>query len=57
MIAGPSIVFTRKAVNDGTYIRNSSNVCKSIVGIDSSQLYSFSTCQDLPIMTVHEMGV
>ena len=45
---GPSIVFTRKAVVDETYIRNSSNVCKSIVGIDASQLYPFSMCQDMP---------
>ena len=30
MTGGPSIVFTRKAVVDETYIRNSSNVCKSI---------------------------
>ena len=38
MTVGPSIVFTRKAVVDETYIRNSSNVCKSIVGIDATQL-------------------
>ena len=42
MTGGPSIVFTRKAVVEETYIRNSSNVCKSIVGIDASQLYPFS---------------
>ena len=48
MTVGPSIVFTRKAVVDKTYIRNSSNVCKSIVGIDASQLYPFSMCQDMP---------
>ena len=48
MTGGPSIVFTRKAVVDETYIRNSSNVCKSLVEIDASQLYSFSMCQDMP---------
>ena len=48
MTGGPSIVFTRKAVVDENYIRNSSNVCKSIVGIDASQLYPFSMCQDMP---------
>ena len=42
MAGGPSIVFTRKSVVDETYIRNSSIVCKSIVGIDASQLYPFS---------------
>ena len=41
MTGGPSIVFTRKAVVDETFIRNYSNVCKSIVGIDASQLYPF----------------
>ena len=48
MTGGPSIVFTRKAVVDETFIRNSSNICKSIVGIDASQLYPFSMCQDMP---------
>ena len=48
MTSGPSIVFTRKAVVDETFIRSSSNACKSIVRIDASQLYPFSMCQDLP---------
>ena len=48
MTGGPSIVFTRKAVVDETFIRDSSNVCKSIVGIDASQLYPYSICQDMP---------
>ena len=47
MTGGSSIVFTRKAVVDETFIRSSSNACKSIVGIDASQLYPFSMC-DLP---------
>ena len=37
MTGSPSIVFTRKAVVDQTYIRNSSNICKTMVGIDASQ--------------------
>ena len=45
---GPSIVFTRKAVVDETFIRNSTNLCKSIVGIDASQLYPYSMCQPMP---------
>ena len=40
VVGGPSIVFTRKAVVDETFIRNSSNLCKLIVGIDASQLFS-----------------
>ena len=36
IVGGPSIVFTRKAVVDGTFIRKSTNLCKSIVGIDAS---------------------
>ena len=48
MVGGPSNVFTRKAVVDGTFIRKSSNLCKSIVGIDASQLYPYSMCQPMP---------
>ena len=48
MVGGPSIVFTRKAVVDGTFIRKSSNLCKSIVSIDVSQLYPYSMCQPVP---------
>ena len=48
MVGGPSIVFTRKAVVDETFIRNSGIFCKSIVGIDASQLYPFSMCQPMP---------
>ena len=48
MVGGPSIVFTRKVVVDETFIRESSNLCKSIVGIDASQLYPYSMCQPMP---------
>ena len=48
MVSGPSIVFTRKAVVNETFIRKSSNLCKSIVGIDASQLYPYSMCQPMP---------
>ena len=41
----PSIVFARKTVVDKTFIRDSTNCCKSIVGIDASQFYPFSLCQ------------
>ena len=34
MVGGLSIVFTRKHVVDETFILNSRNICKSIVGID-----------------------
>ena len=48
MVGGPSIVFTRKAVVDETFIRKSSNLCKSFAGIDASQLYPYSMCQPMP---------
>ena len=48
MVGGPSIVFTRKAVVDETFIRKSEKNCKSIVGIDASQLYPYSMCQPMP---------
>ena len=48
VVGGPSIVFTRKAVVDETFIRKSRNLRKSIVGIDASQLYPYSMCQPMP---------
>ena len=48
VVGGPSIVFTRKAVVDETFIRKSAKLCKSIVGIDASQLYPNSMCQPVP---------
>ena len=48
MVGGPSIVFTGKAVVDQTFIFKSSNLCKSIVGIDASRLYTYSMCQPMP---------
>ena len=38
MTGGPSIVITGEAVVGETYIKNSSNIRKSIDGIDASQL-------------------
>ena len=48
MVGGPSIVFTRKAVVDQTFIFKSSKLCKSIVGIDASRPYTYSMCQPMP---------
>ena len=48
IVGGPSIVFTRKSVVDDTFIRKSANICKSIVGIDASQLYPYLMCQSMP---------
>ena len=48
MVDGPSIVFRREAVVDETLIRNSRNVCKSIVSIDASQFYPHSMCHPMP---------
>ena len=39
---------TRKAVVDETHIRKSTDVCKSILGIDAGHLHSFSICQPIP---------
>ena len=33
---------------DETFIRKSSNLCKSIVGIDASPLYLYSMCHPMP---------
>ena len=48
VFGGQSIVFTRKTVVDENFIRKSPNICKSIVGIDASQLYPYSMCQPMP---------
>ena len=48
MVGAPSIVFTRKAVVDEPFTRDSANNCKSIVGIDASQLYPYFMCQPMP---------
>ena len=45
MVGGPSIVFTGKALVNKIFIRDSTNLCKSIVGIDASQLYSLCVKQ------------
>ena len=46
VVGGSSVVFTRKAVVE-TFIRKSTNLCKSIVGVDASQLYPYSMCQPM----------
>ena len=48
IVGGPAIVFTRQAVVDETFIRKSTNLCKTIVGIDASQLYPYSMRQPMP---------
>ena len=48
MVGGPSIVFARKAVANETFIRNSTNLCNSIVGIDASHFYPYSMCLPMP---------
>ena len=48
MVGEPSNVFIRKTVVDETFIRDSTNLRKRIVGIDASQLYHFSMCQAMP---------
>ena len=48
MVGGPSIVFTRKTVVGRIRIRSSSNTCKSVVGIDASQLDPYAMCQPMP---------
>ena len=45
---GPFIVFTREGDADETFVRQPSNLCKSIVEIIKSQLYTYSMCQPTP---------
>ena len=48
MIPDPSMVFTRRAVVNETFIRSARIICKSIVGIDASQLSPYFMCQPMP---------
>ena len=48
MIERPSMVLTSELVVDETHIRKATNVCKSIVRMDASQLYLYSMCQPMP---------
>ena len=57
IVGGLSIVFTRKAVVDETFICKSSNLCKSIVGIDAIQLYSLLKVSTNAYWTVFALGV
>ena len=47
MVAGPSIVFTGKGVVDDTHVFSSTNFCKTIFGIDASQLCPYSMCHPM----------
>ena len=47
MVGGSSFFLTLKAVLDEIFIRKSSNLCKSIVGIGASQLYHYSMSQSM----------
>ena len=48
MFGGPSIVFTRKAAVNKTFIRKASNLSQTIVGMDATQLCPYSMCQPMP---------
>ena len=48
MVGGPSIVFTFKAVANETFIRKSTELCKSFAGINASQVYPYSMSQPMP---------
>ena len=48
VVGGLCIVSTRKVFVDETFIRKSTNICKSIVGIDASQLHPYSIFQPMP---------
>ena len=56
MTGRPSIVFTRKDAADEPFIRNSSKICKSIVGIDASSALPLLNVSRYANRTVHEMG-
>ena len=48
MTGSPSILLTRKAVANETFIRKSNKLIEAHVGIDVSQLYDYFMCQVMP---------
>ena len=48
LTGGPSIIFNRYAKAGETRIDDSEHVCKTILGIDASQLYPFAMTKDMP---------
>ena len=48
VVGDPPIVFKRKAIVDENFVRKSTNLCKSFVGIDALQLNPYSMCQPMP---------
>ena len=47
LVGGPFFIFRRKAVVDETFIQKFTNICKSILGVDASQLYHYSMSQTM----------
>ena len=45
---GPSIIFTRYAKTTENCRIDSRNICNTVIGIDASQLYPYSTMKDMP---------
>ena len=56
VVGGPSIVFTRKAVVARTFICTSTNICKSIVGIDDRHFYPTRFVNELAHWPVYVLG-
>ena len=52
VVGGPSVVFTRKAVVNETFVLTSANKCRSFVGIDANQLYPYTMCQPMPTVFI-----
>ena len=48
LTGGPSIIFTRYAKVGNSRIKNGSNMCKTIVGIEAGQFYPFSMMKNMP---------
>ena len=46
-VGGPSIVITRKAVVDETFIRKSTKLCQAFADIDASRFSPYSICQPM----------
>jgi len=49
LTGGPSIIFTRKAVANETFVRQGQQPVKKVIGLDANALYLWAFDQDFPV--------
>ena len=49
LTGGPSIIFTRKAIANETFIRNGNKPVRKVIGLDANALYLWAFDQEFPV--------